>query len=217
MLDRLPSEWANVVKAHLKAKKIISNVPYVIQMNAMPESSKVVLVNLGKKDTANEFRSLSGDIVRQFKKEAVVQWVGIDLMPDWEGHLSQVIPMSLYCIPHQKSEKETKSSVPRHVIISNQQSLISEGDIIGNAVNKARSFANSPANLLTTEQFVNDINALFKGDKRYTVTVSNEAQLKKKKMNALLGVGQGSKYPSYLVDITYKGPLVLLLELLEKV
>ena len=46
--------------------------------------------------------------------------------------------MSLYCIPHQKSEKETKSSVPRHVIISNQQSLISEGDIIGNAVNKAR-------------------------------------------------------------------------------
>ena len=52
---------------------------------------------------------------------------------------------------------------------------------------------------------MNDINALFKGDKRYTVTVLNEAQLKKKKMNALLGVGQGSKYPSYLVDITYKG------------
>ena len=25
VLDRLPSEWANVVKAHLKAKKIISN------------------------------------------------------------------------------------------------------------------------------------------------------------------------------------------------
>ena len=72
-------------------------------------------------------------------------------------------------------------------------------------MNKARSFANSPANLLTTDSFVKEIKALFKSDKRYSVSVIDEAQLKKKKMNALLGVGQGSKFPSYLVDITYKG------------
>ena len=51
-----------------------------------------------------------------------------------------------------------------------------------------------PANLLTTDAFVKDIKALFKGDKRYKVTILNESEMKKKKMHALLGVGQGSKY-----------------------
>ena len=90
-------------------------------------------------------------------------------------------------------------------MISKNKSFIQEGEVIGHAVNKARSFANSPANLLTTDSFVKEIKALFKSDKRYSVSVIDEAQLKKKKMNALLGVGQGSKFPSYLVDITYKG------------
>ena len=49
------------------------------------------------------------------------------------------------------------------------------------------------------------LKALFKDDKRYKVTVLSDSDLKKKKMMALLGVGQGSKYPSYLVDITYDG------------
>ena len=52
--------------------------------------------------------------------------------------------------------------------------------------------------------FCKDIKALFKGDKRYKVTILNESEMKKKNA-ALLGVGQGSKYPSYLVDIEYNG------------
>ena len=63
-------------------------------------------------------------------------------------------------------------------------------------VNSA-SFANQPANVLTTTKFVNQIKTT-KGDKRYKVTVLNESDLKKK-MHALLGVGQGQNTRPWLI------------------
>ena len=71
--------------------------------------------------------------------------------------------MSLYNVPHQKSSKKDEQGVGSHIVVTSQKSVVNDGRIVGEAVNKARSFAHMPANILTTSQFVDDIKALFKG------------------------------------------------------
>ena len=201
--SELSADYAELYQLFKKAKKFKEDTPFVIRTGLTPKDPVMVVIELGS-DKVSTFRSVAGNVVRLLADESKVQWVSVASISNWELHLAQVIPMSSYKVPNQKSDQK-KSTQATHTVISKNKSFIQEGEVIGHAVNKARSFANSPANLLTTDSFVKEIKALFKSDKRYSVSVIDEAQLKKKKMNALLGVGQGSKYPSYLVDITYKG------------
>jgi leucyl aminopeptidase len=199
----LPSQYTELFQSFKKANKIKENAYCVIRTGINPMDPSLIVIELGN-DKISQFRQLAGDVVRLMSDESRVQWISVAAIPNWELHLAQVIPMSSYQVPNQKSDNK-KSSLSNHAIISKNKALIHEGDAIGQAVNKARTFANLPANVLTTDRFVKDITDLFKGDSRYKVSVLKEPELKKKKMNALLGVGQGSKYPSYLVDITYAG------------
>tara|TARA_A100001015_G_scaffold320658_1_gene447868 strand:+ start:2485 stop:3918 length:1434 start_codon:yes stop_codon:yes gene_type:complete len=199
------SDLAQLFQAYKKAKKFEDLVPHVIPTLMGPNQPRLIIVQIPKKTSVYNFRKAVGSIVRDFSKEEALQWVNIASISDWELHLAQTIEMCTYLVPNQKSEQKESKPLLQHTIVTTNKSAVIEGEIVGQAVNKARSFANAPANILTTTAFVEEIKALFKGDQRYSVKVLTEAQLKTKKMNALLGVGQGSKYPSYLVDISYKG------------
>ncbi len=205
-LDDIDPTLSTLLKKYIKAKKWTKKAFQTVQMAVDPTAPKIVFVNCGTTEnvTSKAFRLLAGNVVRSLQKERQVQWLSIDSIDDWENHLAQVIEMATYKVPNQKSNDE-KEPVVSHKIISKHQDLIQEGYAVGQAVNKARTFANQPANILTTTAFVAQIKTLLKGDARYDVKVITQPQMAKQKMNALLGVGQGSKYPSYLVDITYKG------------
>ena len=60
-----------------------------------------------------------------------------------------------------------------------------------------------PANILFPKSFVQECQRLSKQGLK--ITVYNELQLKKLKMDALLAVGQGSRQPSYVVTLEWKG------------
>ena len=203
----LPAHLVDLINDYKKAKKSKENSTRLVQLTPSATSDYVVLANLGKaKDTTiKRFRSLVASATRSLQHQPSVQWVVAADVPNFEHHIAQVIQMVTYKVPHSKSAKDDPAVQVNHAIIGAKKQSVLDGEAVGSAVNKARSFANMPANLLTTEVFVKDIKALFKGDKRYKVTILNESEMKKKKMHALLGVGQGSKYPSYLVDIEYNG------------
>jgi len=205
--NALPDDIRDIVQAYRKAKKVKEKTVVAIQRQPSPESPVLVLVNLGNKKeaTIKNLRLLGAKAVRLVSDAIAVQWVAINEPPNWSWHLAQVISMVQYEVPHKKSAKKELKTYPTHTMIHTTKADVMAGAVIGEAVNKARSYANMPANQLTTTAFVEDIQGLFKNDRRYTVTVLTEDELKKQNMNALLGVGQGSKYPSYLVDITYDG------------
>ncbi len=202
----LPADYVALINEYKTAKKCKENSTKAIQLSPTADSNYLILINLGKATefTSKRLRSLSASAIRSLPNDAQAQWVAINGVDGWEWHVSQVIAMVQYEVPHSKSKSEPVK-YSSHTFISTQKQSAQDGFYVGEAVNKARSFANLPANILTTTAFVSEIKTLLKGDKRYKVTVLNEAELKKKKMLALLGVGQGSKYPSYLVDITYDG------------
>jgi leucyl aminopeptidase len=66
-----------------------------------------------------------------------------------------------------------------------------------------RDLVNSPANVLTTTQFANELTAM--ADLGLKVQVLEEAELAKLGMNALLAVGQGSDSPSKVVVMKWDG------------
>ncbi|MEK9727028.1 MAG: leucyl aminopeptidase family protein [Candidatus Margulisiibacteriota bacterium] len=202
----LPADYVSLIQAYKKAKKCSADSITNIQLHPEPNSPKLVLINLGKESDYQLkcLRKLVANAARSLAKESTLQWCCINAIHGWENHVAQAIVMAEYVVPNSKSN-QTPESYPKHIFISNQKKMVQEGYAIGLAVNKARTFANAPANILTTSSFVDEIKRLFKGDSRYKITILNEADMKKKKMMALLGVGQGSKYPSYLVDVTYDG------------
>ena len=203
--SNLGSDLALLFQAYKKAKKFEDLVAHAIPTSMGPNQPCLIVVQIPENTTVYNFRKAVGSIVRDFSKEKELQWVNIASISDWELHLAQTIEMCTYLVPNQKSDQKEKKPLLQHTVITTNKSAVNEGEIVGQAVNKARSFANAPANILTTTAFVDEIQSLFKSDQRYNVKVLNESQLKTKKMHALLGVGQGSKYPSYLVDISYKG------------
>jgi leucyl aminopeptidase len=204
LASALPSPLSENVLAHKKAGKLSSNSIHEIQLTGAPDTPRVLLINVGNHNAPMVARKWASDAARKLRHENHVQWLSFTHVDDWELWLSQVIVMALYEPLNYKSNQK-KMPLSKHSLVTKNKALVTEGVTVATAVNKARHFANAPANILTTTQFVNDIVDLFKNDDRYNVKVMNESELKKKKMNALLGVGQGSSYPSYLVDITYKG------------
>ena len=80
---------------------------------------------------------------------------------------------------------------------------LTEGDIIGEAVNRARYWVDLPANKITPHTFVARTKKLAKKH-NLAITVFNEAQITKMGMGGLKAVGMGSQHDSHLVILNYK-------------
>lgn len=75
---------------------------------------------------------------------------------------------------------------------------------IGQGLNIARFLVDVPPNLKRPDTYANGIKDLFSNKPGMTVTVWNEARLKREKMGCLLGVGQGSVQTARLVHLRYR-------------
>ena len=157
-------------------KKGFSVTPLAVSAVA----DQLVMIELKKGDSINVFRGLIAKANQQLRDVQTVQWVLNGDVPDeFRFHLGQVIAMTQYDVPKITNEKKPQS-YPKHILIGDVSDA-NRGYIIGQAVNKARTFANLPANILTTQAFVDQITALFESDDRYTVRVLDEKELEQKK------------------------------------
>jgi leucyl aminopeptidase len=105
--------------------------------------------------------------------------------------------------PAKDQEKELKSVT----FLGGERAFqagVEEGLIGAEAVCFARDLANAPGNALTPRVLADEAQALAKGGARITCTVFEEAELRRLKMGALLGVAKGSSEPARLVHLRYK-------------
>ncbi|MEM7565344.1 MAG: leucyl aminopeptidase, partial [Pseudomonadota bacterium] len=82
---------------------------------------------------------------------------------------------------------------------------ISEAQAISQGMSLARDLGNLPGNICTPTYIARQAKELAKGQKKLKVTVLDEAAMKKLKMGSLLSVGAGSRQPSKLITIEYRG------------
>ncbi len=83
---------------------------------------------------------------------------------------------------------------------------LSEGVLLGNAVNFARYLGELPGNVLTPERFVNEIIALDSKLTSWKIEILDKNLLEAKGLNALLAVARGSHHAPFLAIVQHQHP-----------
>jgi len=96
-------------------------------------------------------------------------------------------------------------NVPQKRNLIAGESAIEQGIAISDGINIARDLGNLPSNICTPSYIAKQAKALAKGQKKLTVTVLEEADMRKLKMGSLLSVSAGSRQPAKLITLQYKG------------
>ncbi|MDH3581538.1 MAG: leucyl aminopeptidase, partial [Hyphomicrobiales bacterium] len=100
-------------------------------------------------------------------------------------------------------EKDLKKIVIQSAHARAARAAFASRKAVCDGVMFARDLVNEPANVLDPAEFAKRVKAL--GPSGLKVTVLDEKELKKQKLEALLAVGQGSAKQSYLAVMEWKG------------
>ena len=82
---------------------------------------------------------------------------------------------------------------------------VQQADIVGRAQSHAKNLQNTPPNICNPDSLVAHIKQMCQTHTELTLEVLDAQQLEKMGAGCLLAVGQGSRYGSYLVSMSYKG------------
>ena len=174
---------------------------------------RLLLVGLGeKKDFEPDFvRRAAGTAVR-YCKSIKCQNLSVVLPEIPEigpksaaQFITEGTVLSNYKFMELKTKKEEYFDVKNISILSSDRSAadgIETGTILAKAQNYTREMDEYPANLMTPRNVAEYAKQLAKKNK-LSITVFDEKAMKKKGMNALLGVARGSAEPPRLVILEY--------------
>ena len=115
--------------------------------------------------------------------------------------------LGTYRFNKYKTKDKTKPSTSKVVVATKlavrAKAQWSELSALSEGIMLARDLVNEPANILSPPEFARRTRALTKLGVK--VEVLSEAQMKKLGMGSLLGVGQGSAFPSQMVVMQWNG------------
>ena len=210
--NKLPS---NTLKYDKELNGIItksitnSNFKGNIGEHLIIHSEKIILIGLGnqKKLTNLSFEKIGGKIGKLLTKEQVkTALLYLDNFDDeklYEIILGAVL--KTYTFDKYKTQKEyndttlyihTENPIKAKENFNNTKAII-------DGITTTRNLANEPSNILTTTKFTIEAKKLSKlGIK---IEILDEKALKKMGANLILSVGQGSKYPPYIITMQYTG------------
>ena len=181
-------------------------------------ANRVLVVGLGKREeiTAETVRIAAGaafNKAKSFKvKKVIVDLLGLDQeISAYESAQSIVEGTRLADYTFAKYKKDEGKS-PEDVVIMTEdgrviktlQRGIDEAEQTSIATTFARDLVNTPGNEMHPDKLVETARELAKGKSEVRVRVYDQEQLEKMGAGGIVGVGQGSEKPSYLVHMIYK-------------
>ena len=121
---------------------------------------------------------------------------------------ARTIQLRSYVFDKLKSERKRSKDTAETIFFINEKFKfskleLSKNDALAEGVFLSRDLVNLPANVLNTEKFENELKKLRKMGVK--VTVLNEKDIKSIGMNLLFSVGKGSKNPSKVLVLEWKG------------
>jgi leucyl aminopeptidase len=188
-------------------KKLFNNfnINNDFEKNLYTDDFEILFVGIGKENNCNneslykKFGNIGKNMYNQNKK-VLIQLVG----NDEDSIRNQVISyiLGLYKFNEYKSDKY---NIPEtYFYIKNKK----HNECIENAIyeaeiqNEIRNLINTPANILTSTEYLSYIKKNIPNNIK--LTVLNEKKLKEKGCNLILGVNQGSKNEALMVILEYK-------------
>lgn len=165
-------------------------------------SQSVLLLKLDFDVSINDLRKAGSNLAKSVGKEAV------NLLILAENNFANILfgfTLRQYDFNNHKSKNIKDFGTVS--IFCNDPKIAKEQynhlDAIAQGVFFTRDLVNEPANVLTTEEFADRLEAL--GDLGVKVKILDDADMQRLGMNALLGVGMGSDSPSKIVVMEWNG------------
>ncbi|QTN12578.1 leucyl aminopeptidase family protein [Mammaliicoccus vitulinus] len=204
----------------LKKQQIISSELGEITSSAITVNHhviKLIAVGLGnlKEIKENDYQVIYGNLSRYLQNNKIEN---INLLDD--TFLTQSVTdkerlyrfgwlskQAVFQFDHYKSNKSANVETMINFITSSHEdvkSFIAQGEILGDSINLARTYSQTPPNILTPDYFAQQIEQHFNGSK-VEVTIKDEQAIREEGIGLLDAVGKGSINPPRLVTLTYKG------------
>ena len=194
---------------------LLHNVPGIL-------AERVLLVGCGKSREMNErvltrvINSIQKSLDNSGAADAHCYFSNIEIKGrDTEWLVRQVVlQMSNNCYRFDQLKsikKENKKSLRKLSLEVSSRDMkkakiaVQQGIAISSGMDLARDLGNLPGNVCTPTYIANQAKQLAKGIKQLKVEVLEEKDMKKLGMGSLLSVGAGSREPSKLVSLDYKG------------
>jgi leucyl aminopeptidase len=195
---------------------LLHNVPGMI-------ADRVLLIGCGKEREIDDraYRKIIANSIRALNSTGSLECVNYlsELTIKGRDHTwkirqaVQAAEHSLYQFDELKSKKKKTRrplrkitfTVPTRKELPQGEKAMQEGRAIANGIKLTRDLANRPSNICTPGYLAQQAIELAKGHRSLTVTVLEEADMKKLGMGSLLSVSQGSEEPAKLITLEYKG------------
>ncbi len=184
-------------------------------------ASRVLVLGLGdpeKLDARRAVRALerlAGALASGNTGRAAIATAGIEVQGHSNRWLHRQLAMKLEAATYQyretKPSAKTRKTPLRSVRVlagsssAGLRDALEQGRAIADGQALTRRLGDLPPNRCTPEYLARQARVLARGDKRFKVTVLGPAELKKRRMGALLAVSQGSDIPPRMVVIEYRG------------
>lgn len=122
-------------------------------------------------------------------------------------HFGWMSQQSVFNFDNYKSNKSAPIEATVTFITETNDDILTsfkQGEVLGDSINLARTFSQTPPNILTPEYFANQIKANFE-DTSVEVSIKDEQAINEEGFGLIDAVGKGSINPPRLVTLEYKG------------
>jgi len=190
-----------------KAGKIISAF-----YQQQGEIKKLVIAGTGSlgEAGATQLRKLAGTVARKLaveqsggKADVLTSFV---LTPEYLTALAEGLALGSYSFRECKTTHDAPKPCDFTIVTSLDKAtqLVKEAEILTRNICLVRDWVNRPSNLLYPEILANIAQAFAK-ELKLSCEVLTRKDMEKKKMGAILAVGQGSKHEPRMITLKYEG------------
>ena len=208
-------------RSKTKAVKVLLNDKSPASRIIREDKIESLEIKTPKKDLMNRRRwiVLVRSIIREAKKNRIerleVDWGDLTNFNDLGEDLSQIFAEAVYMADYEfrkyKSKPEEGWFDLKEILVvvskkdkSFSKTKLLEGTTIARNVNFCRDLANTPGEDMTPVHLVNITKKAIKG-RKIKMSVLDEKQMRRKKMNGVLSVGKGSSFQSRFIILQYQG------------
>lgn len=208
-------------RSKTKAVKVLLNDKSPVSRIIREDKIESLEIKTPKKDLMNRRKwiVLVRSIIREAKKNRIerleVDWGDLINFNDLGEDLSQIFAEAVYMADYEfrkyKSKPEEGWFDLKEILVvvskkdkSFSKAKLLEGATIARNVNFCRDLANTPGEDMTPVHLVNITRKAIKG-RKIKMSVLDEKQMRRKKMNGVLSVGKGSSFQSRFIILQYQG------------
>ena len=183
-----------------------------LDLYGMSPFSRVTVIGTGDDTlTIRQLRDLGDHAAQASDNEKNLSIMIDDLNTDVDETAAQIAmgyKLGSYKFTKYKQDAEDpKRTVAFHSENTSASETLFENDLgyVAEGVNFARDMGTEPGKSIYPESFAQGVRGLFKGVSGVRVQVMGLSEMKRLKMGALMGVGQGSTHDPRLIVVTYMG------------